>query len=81
MNKKKLTEVAKGLRIEYPSSPHKMLGGYVILVRCLDKCRAYLVGTNGDYNFWPCSLSVELEVFTEVDHEKFKDLVATGATD
>jgi len=58
-----------------------MLGGYVILARCLEKCRAYLAGTNGDYNFWPCSLCAELETFTGVDHEIFKDFVATGASD
>lgn len=81
MSKETLAEMAKDLRIEYPSSPHKMLGGYVILARCLDKCRAYLAGTNGDYNFWPCSLCAELEVFTGIDHEIFKDFVATGAND
>jgi len=81
MNKEKLVQMAKDLRMEYPSSPHTMLGGYVILPRCLDKCRAFLMGTNGDYNFWPCSLCAELEAFTGIDHEIFKDFVATGAMD
>ena len=81
MNKEKLAQIAKDLRKEYPGSPHEMLGGYVILARCLDKCRAYLLGINGDYNYWPCSLCAELESFTGVDHEKLKDFVATGATD
>lgn len=81
MNNEKLTSLAKDLSKEYPGSPHEMLGGYVILARCLDKCRAFLVGTNGDYNFWPCTLCAELEAFTGIAHEKLKDFVATGGTD
>lgn len=73
--------MAKDLEKEYPSSPREMLGEYVILARCLEKCRAFLVGTHGDYNFWPCSLCAELEAFTGIDHEDFKDFVAQGGTD
>lgn len=81
MNKEKLASMAKDLRKEFPDSPREMLGGYVILARCLDKCRSFLAGTNGDYNFWPCSLCEELETFTGIDHEKLKDFAGTGATD
>ena len=81
MNKVKLTSLAKNLEKEYPCSLHTMLGGYVILARCLEKCRSFLVGLNGEYNYWPCSLCAELESFTGVDHEEFKDFVATGASD
>lgn len=58
-----------------------MLGGHVIVARCLDKCRAFLMGINGEYNFWPCSLCMQLEAFTGIDHEDFKDFVAMGAMD
>lgn len=81
MNKEKLASLAKDLRNEYPCSPRTMLGGYVILARCLDKCRSFLMGLNGEYNFWPCSLCEQLEAFTGIDHEELKDYVATGASD
>lgn len=81
MNKEKLAPLAKDLRKEYPSSPRVMLGGYVILACCLDKCRSFLMGINGDYNFWPCSLCEQFEDFTGIDHEDLKDFVATGASD
>ncbi len=73
--------MAKDLNTAFPSSPRAMLGGYVILPRCLDKARASLAGTNGEYNFWPCSLCAELETFTGVDHNDLKDFAATGADD
>ncbi len=81
MNKKKLDLMAKDLNNDYPCSPREMLGGFVILARCLEKCRAFLVGTHGDYNFWPCSLCAEFEAFTGIDHDKLKDFAATGAND
>ena len=81
MNAEKIALVAKDLGSEYPRSPREMLGGYVILPRCLDKCRSFLMGTNGDYNYWPCSLCGQLEEFTGIDHEDFKNFVATGASD
>ena len=33
-----------------PRSPRVRLGGYVILPRCLDKCRASLAGKNGEFH-------------------------------
>ncbi|KMP10399.1 hypothetical protein UZ36_07750 [Candidatus Nitromaritima sp. SCGC AAA799-C22] len=81
MNNEKLISLAKDLRKEYPSSPRAMLGGYVILARCLDKCRSFLAGINGEYNYWPCSLCEQLEAFTGINHEQLKDYVATGASD
>jgi len=81
MSTEKLALVAKDLGREFPRSPRAMLGGYVILPRCLDKCRSFLMGINGDYNYWPCSLCAQFEEFTGIDHEDFKDFVATGASD
>jgi hypothetical protein len=81
MNKERLQLLAKDLRKEYPRSPHAMLGGYVIAARTLDKCRAFLLGMNGEYNFWPCSLSGQLYSFTGLDPERVKEFVSTGATD
>ncbi|MBT3365815.1 MAG: DUF5069 domain-containing protein [Nitrospina sp.] len=81
MNQEKLKALAKDLNKEPPRSPRNMLGGYVILSRCLDKCRSFLLGINGEYNFWPCSLCSYLEAFSGVDHDEFKEFVATGAND
>lgn len=81
MNKEKLSALVKDLRQEPPRSPRALLGGYVILARCVDKCRAFLLGINGEYNYWPCSLCSMLEPFSGIDHEDLKDFVATGAND
>ena len=81
MNKGKLEQLAKDLRKEAPRSPREVLGGYVILARCLDKGRADLLGINGEYNYWYCSLCAQLEEFTGVDHAVMKEFIATGATD
>ncbi len=81
MHKKKLQRLAKDLRKGPPRSPREVLGGYVILARCLDKCRAFLLGMNGEYNYWYCSLCSQLEEFTGVDHEVMKEFIATGVTD
>ncbi|MFQ5482077.1 MAG: DUF5069 domain-containing protein [Nitrospinaceae bacterium] len=81
MNGNSFQPPAKDLQKEPPRSPRALLGGYVILARCLDKCRSSLAGSNGDYKFWPCSLCEQFEAFTGIQHEVFQDFVATGATD
>lgn len=81
VNKEKLKGLTKDLNLEPPRSPRNLLGGYVILSRCLDKCRSFLLGINGEYNFWPCSLCSHLEAFSGVDHDELKEFVATGAND
>ncbi|MBT5470010.1 MAG: DUF5069 domain-containing protein [Nitrospina sp.] len=81
MNNVNLNSLAKDLNKEPPSSPREMLGGYVILARCVDKCRSFLAGKNGEYNYWPCSLCEALEAFSGVDHVYMKDFIATGASD
>ena len=40
----------KDLTKEPPRSPKTLVGGYVILGRTLDKCRALLAGTIGEYS-------------------------------
>jgi hypothetical protein len=73
--------IANDLRTGYPRSPREKLGGYVIAARCVDKCRAFLLGMNGEYNYWPCSLASKWFSFTGITPEQLKDVVATGATD
>ncbi len=78
---KKVKKLAKDLRKGYPRSPREKLGGYAIAARSVDKCRAFLLGMNGEYNYWPCSLASQWFAFTGITPEPFKDVVATGAGD
>ena len=77
----KVKTLAKDLRKDYPRSPREKLGGYVIAARCVDKCRAFLLGINGEYNYWPCSLASQWFSFTGITPDQFKEVVATGASD
>jgi hypothetical protein len=80
MNAEKLKLLANDLTQSHPRSPRETLGGYVIAARTLDKCRASLNGTLGEYKFG-CFLDSQFLTFTEIDENKFRDFVATGATD
>ena len=81
MNKERLQSLARDLRKSPPRSPREPLGGFVIGARMLDKARADLLGINGEYNFYPCGLGAYFWKFTGLDAQKFKEFVATGATD
>ena len=81
MNTPKIKSLAQDLRKQPPPSPHEKLGGYVIALRTLVKCRAFLAGSNGEYNYQPCGLSKFLWDFTGITPDAFKDFVATGASD
>jgi hypothetical protein len=63
-----------------PRSPRDTLGGFVVAARVLDKCRALLSGTIGEYHF-NCFLDRQFFEFASIDAEKFQNFVATGATD
>lgn len=63
-----------------PRSMRVRLGGYAILPRVLDKCRAVLVGKNGEYKF-NCPLDQHLFNFVGIDAEAFKAEAAKGAGD
>ena len=71
---------AKDLTKDYPHSPRETLAGYVIAARMLDKCRAMLAGTAGEYHF-DCPLDNQFLGFTGIKADEFKAVVATGATD
>jgi len=76
----KLKLLALDLTKTFPRSPRETLGGYVVAGRTLDKCRAVLAGTNGEYHF-DCPLDGTFLGFTDISADAFKDFVATGATD
>jgi hypothetical protein len=65
---------------DYPRSPRATLGGYVLAARAVDKCRAVLAGSQGDYHS-NCPLDQIWLKFAGIDYEAFRAFVATGATD
>ncbi len=65
---------------KFPRSPRATLGGYVIAGRTLDKCRAVIAGTEGEYHF-DCPLDQLFLTFAGISAEDFKAFAATGADD
>jgi hypothetical protein len=63
-----------------PRSVRVRLGGYVLLPRMIDKCRAELAGKNGPYHY-NCPLDQRLLAFAGVDADAFKAEVAKGKGD
>lgn len=68
------------LTVAPPRSPRVRLGGYVILPRMLDKCRALLAGKNGEYSY-NCPLDQYFLKFAGVDAEALQKEVAAGLGD
>jgi hypothetical protein len=68
------------LTADFPRSPRETLAGYVVAGRMLDKCRAVVAGTNGEYHF-DCPLDNMFLGFVEITAADFKAFVATGASD
>src|SRR2546426_4064654 len=71
---------APDLRKNFPRSPHDDLGGYVLLPRIIDKCRALLAGTVGEYKY-NCPLDEQFFDFSGIDADKLKAEVAKGRSD
>jgi hypothetical protein len=78
----KVKELARDLRDDKasPRAPHVKLGGYALAARALDKCRAALIGWQGDY-LSNCPLDQRWLKFAAIDYASFRSYVATGATD
>ena len=76
-----MTDIAApNLTVRPPRSPRTRLGGYVLLPRMLDKCRAELAGTAGEYKYG-CPLDGRVLEFMGIDAEALRAQVATGAGD
>ena len=71
---------APDLRTGFPRSPNEPLGSYVLLPRIIDKCRAVIAGTNGEYNY-NCPLDRQFFDFTGVDADAFKAQIAEDKSD
>jgi hypothetical protein len=63
-----------------PRSARVRLGGYVILPRLLDKCRAEIAGNVGDYHY-NCPLDQRFFHFAGIDADALKAEVAKGLGD
>lgn len=68
------------LRHTYPRSPRERLAGYVHLPRMLDKCRATLAGTQGEY-IYPCPMDQRLLDFAGITAEQFTEAVRRAKDD
>lgn len=75
-----MNNTGKDLTKEAPRSPRVRIGGYAILARTYDKCRALLWGNIGEYHF-DCPLDNMLFGFKGAKGDDFKAEVEKGATD
>jgi hypothetical protein len=62
-----------------PHSPGERIGGFVILARAVDKCRASLNHKLGEYHF-DCPLDNKLFGFKGIKGDQFKKVVASAKT-
>lgn len=71
---------APDLTIRPPRSPRVRLGGYVLLPRLLDKCRATIAGKNGEYHY-DCPLDKRFFNYVGIDAGQLQAEVAKGISD
>lgn len=69
--------VDKDLTKEPPLSPRVCFGGFAILGRTVDKCRASLAGTLGEYHY-DCPLDHRLFDFKGISGDQFKNAVTSA---
>jgi hypothetical protein len=63
-----------------PRSPRCRLGGYAILPRMLDKGRAEIAGSNGEFHY-NCPLDQHIINFLGIDPDALREQLATGKAD
>ena len=68
------------LRKSFPRSMRVKLEGYVHLARMIDKCRAVLAGTEGEY-IYPCPTDDRLMEFAGITADQFTAIVKANPTD
>ncbi len=68
------------LRTQFPRSMRTTLAGYAHLARMIDKCRAVLAGTEGEY-IYPCPMDERLMDFVGITNEQFTAAVKANPTD
>lgn len=68
------------LRRNYPRSIKEKRSGYVHLGRMIDKCRAVLAGTQGEY-IYPCPMDKQLLDFARLTADQFTEAVQARSSD
>lgn len=68
------------LTINPPRSAAIRLGGYAILARTIDKCRATLADKPGEYHF-DCPVDKQLFEFKGITSEEFKNVINDNKKD
>jgi Domain of unknown function (DUF5069) len=71
---------AKDLTKEAPRSPRTRIGDYALMARMIDKGRATLNGTVGEYHY-ACPLDQMLFTYKGVQADDVKSLLSSGASD
>jgi hypothetical protein len=71
---------APDLTTRPPRSPRCRLGGYSILARLLDKGRAAIAGTNGEFTY-DAPLDQHIKEFLGLDFAALREELATGKGD
>jgi hypothetical protein len=66
--------IARDLTKQAPHSPRERIAGFAIASRAVDKCRASLAGTLGEYHY-DCPLDNMLFSFKGITGEEFKTAV------
>lgn len=79
-NLEAVKRLAKDLRKQEPRSAAEQLGGFELAARCVDKCRATLVGWQGDF-MYGCPMDQQFLRAAGIGAEELKYFVASGATD
>ncbi len=68
------------LRSSFPRSMRVKMEGYVHLARMIDKCRAVLAKTEGEY-IYPCPMDDRLMEFTGITADQFTAAVKPNPSD
>ena len=68
------------LRKDFPRSMRVKTAGYVHLARMIDKCRAVLAGTEGEY-IYPCPMDDRLMEFAGITADQFTAAVKANPSD
>ena len=68
------------LRTGFPRSMNIKIAGHVHVARMIDKCRAVLAGTEGEY-IYPCPMDERLLEFAGLTSDQFTAAVEANRTD
>jgi hypothetical protein len=71
--------VDRDLTEQAPHGPRERFGGFAIIGRTVDKCRASIAGKLGEYHY-DCPLDNQLFVFKGINGAQFKAAVASAKT-